>query len=229
MLLFIGAVLVGGYALFVFDPSVATGYGSRVNNIGLMQDRQNLLLAACAAAVTGAIFMVFGGRGGTKDIPPVSYGDGTALSTEKLSAIEDFRDALKHDVPSVIRTALQAGRVHPYDELPTGRGFLQYAVSEQALSCIPLLLEAGAKPDHPDSTGRTAFDFITASSSPELQSLMRPKPESIANAVASDATAKMMLRLEQLANLHADGILTAEEFDLAKARVLASAQEGRLG
>lgn len=133
----IGAALVGGYALFVFDPSVATAGGGRVNNLGLMQDRQNILIASCAAAVVGCILMVFAGRpeqGASSTANGVRPGaDGRsraaeALEPEKLLAVENFRDALKRDDAVAVRKMLNDLTVRAYHERPTGRGFLQYAV-----------------------------------------------------------------------------------------------------
>ena len=63
LLLVIG-IIVAGYFLFFFDPSVYTGFG-RVNNIGLLQDRQNGLLVGVAMAIVGAVLLAFGNRSRT--------------------------------------------------------------------------------------------------------------------------------------------------------------------
>jgi hypothetical protein len=52
---------VAAYALFIFDASVSTAIG-RLNNIGLLQDRQNLLIASCAVSIVGAILIAIGSR-----------------------------------------------------------------------------------------------------------------------------------------------------------------------
>jgi hypothetical protein len=54
VLLVIGslAFLIG----FNMDTSVDTGFGGRINNIGLMNDRQNIIILAGVLTVIGAIF-----------------------------------------------------------------------------------------------------------------------------------------------------------------------------
>jgi len=57
----VGAILLGlgiiiGLAAFNKDVSVDTPYG-RVNNMGLMDDRRNYLMAAGVCAIVGAIFI----------------------------------------------------------------------------------------------------------------------------------------------------------------------------
>lgn len=54
LFLIAAAVILGVYALQM-DVSVAVGDGSRVNNIGLMADRQNYLLVAVAMLIAGVL------------------------------------------------------------------------------------------------------------------------------------------------------------------------------
>jgi hypothetical protein len=61
VLLVIGSIvfLVG----FNMDTSVATGFGGgRVHNIGLMNDRQNIIIFAGVLAVIGAVFAALAGK-----------------------------------------------------------------------------------------------------------------------------------------------------------------------
>ena len=52
--------LVAAYALLIFDASVGSDFGSRrIMNLGLMQDRQNMLIAGCVAAIVGTLLVVF--------------------------------------------------------------------------------------------------------------------------------------------------------------------------
>lgn len=226
----VGAAIVGGYALFVFDPSVATNMGGRVNNLGLMQDRQNLLIASCAAAVIGCIMMVFSGRVGEANHSSSGHTQGSnanyrhqptsVMEVEQLKARETFSDALKNDNVIVVRQMLADGAVRAYQELPTGRGFLQFAIKTNAVKCIPLLLAAGADAKQRDSTGKTSLDFYEEASS-EVQALLVPlPPDEPRQADLEVNKAGIASQLEQLASLHAQGILTAEEFALAKVRVL---------
>jgi len=219
----VGAACFGAYALFVFDPSVPVPGGQRVNNLGLLQHRQNLLIASCVVALIGCILAVFSGSQGTPftdDVALASRRQPMDAATEKLMASEELRDAVKIDDAIAVRKVLDHRIVRPYDELPTGRGFLQYAVSMDALKCIPLLLQAGAAPDQRDSTGKTALDLAEQASTEVLALLSRrtrapltPSDQATAPAVAA--------QLEQLTSLHAQGILTSEEFMAAKGRVMA--------
>lgn len=47
---------------FNIDTTVATGYGGRVHNIGLMNDRQAIIMFAGVMAVIGAVFVGFAGK-----------------------------------------------------------------------------------------------------------------------------------------------------------------------
>ncbi|AOM40161.1 hypothetical protein [Xenorhabdus hominickii] len=59
-LLVIGILAV--FASFNMDVSVATGYGGRVNNIGLVAQRENLLLISCFVVLCGLLLAIFGGK-----------------------------------------------------------------------------------------------------------------------------------------------------------------------
>ena len=59
-LLIIG--VIAALVSFNMNVSVETGYGNRVNNIGLMSDRQNYLIASCVAILCGLIMAVFGNK-----------------------------------------------------------------------------------------------------------------------------------------------------------------------
>ena len=54
--------IVGLLASLNMDTSVATGLGGRVINIGLLNDKQNLLVVFAVVSVIGALFLVFGGK-----------------------------------------------------------------------------------------------------------------------------------------------------------------------
>ncbi|MGD1089900.1 MAG: hypothetical protein ABR955_14430 [Verrucomicrobiota bacterium] len=65
VLLLIGGLAVTGYFFFAYDTSVDTGDSSigRVNNLGLMADRQNGIIIGIGLAVIGTIMLVIGSRG----------------------------------------------------------------------------------------------------------------------------------------------------------------------
>ena len=60
VLLFIGAIAF--FVVFTMDTSVATDFGGRVHNIGLMNDGQNIIIVAGVLAVIGAIFVGFASK-----------------------------------------------------------------------------------------------------------------------------------------------------------------------
>ncbi|KER01508.1 zinc ribbon domain-containing protein [Photorhabdus temperata] len=59
-LLAIGLVWI--FIAFNMDVSVATGYGDRVNNIGLIASRQNHILLGAFISFCGLMMVIFGGR-----------------------------------------------------------------------------------------------------------------------------------------------------------------------
>lgn len=46
------------FIAFRMDTSVSTGFGSRVNNLGLMNDQRNLILLGGVALVVGVILLI---------------------------------------------------------------------------------------------------------------------------------------------------------------------------
>lgn len=62
VLLLIGGLAVTGYFFLGYDTSVESGIG-RVNNLGLMADRQNGIIIGIGLAVIGTIMLVIGSRG----------------------------------------------------------------------------------------------------------------------------------------------------------------------
>ncbi len=72
-LLLVVGVLMVWYFFFAFDPSVEVPRstfmgesigGGRVNNLGLMQDRQNGIIIGCVMSLAGLVVSMFGGRRG---------------------------------------------------------------------------------------------------------------------------------------------------------------------
>lgn len=61
ILLLLGGLVVTAFFYFGFDTSVESGVG-RVNNIGLMADRQNGILIGLGLAIVGTIMLVIGSR-----------------------------------------------------------------------------------------------------------------------------------------------------------------------
>ncbi|MEQ5741872.1 hypothetical protein [Providencia alcalifaciens] len=62
--------IIGAIASFAMDVTVATGYGGRVNNIGLMTDKQNYILISCFIILCGLLVTIFGKKSSvTKKCP----------------------------------------------------------------------------------------------------------------------------------------------------------------
>jgi hypothetical protein len=61
ILLLLAGLLVTAFFFFGFDTSVESGLG-RVNNLGLMADRQNGILIGLGLAIVGTIMLVIGSR-----------------------------------------------------------------------------------------------------------------------------------------------------------------------
>jgi hypothetical protein len=55
--------VIGLVAALGMDTSVGTSFG-RVNNLGLMAERQNYVTVACVALIVAVLMIVFGGRQG---------------------------------------------------------------------------------------------------------------------------------------------------------------------
>lgn len=62
VLLLIAGLAVAGYFFLGFDTSVESGVG-RVNNLGLMADRQNGIIVGIGLGVVGTIMLAIGSRG----------------------------------------------------------------------------------------------------------------------------------------------------------------------
>lgn len=57
ILLIFGIIFV--FSSMVMDTSVSTGYGTRVNNIGLMRDQQNYLILGSVFLLGGLLVLIF--------------------------------------------------------------------------------------------------------------------------------------------------------------------------
>ena len=72
-----------------------------------------------------------------------------------------------------------------------------------------------------DSAGKTALDF-SEQATPEVQALLKQSQVHATQHVDVESmNVGVATQLAQLASLHAQGVLTAEEFTLAKGRILA--------
>ena len=230
IIILLTGVLAAGYALFVFDPSLASDFdGRRFNNLGLMQDRQNMLIAGCVAAIIGIILIVatvLSNQNGASSrvVTPSHYPVSTRdlWTSEQTVATEEMRDAIRLDDDVRVLRLLDEGVVKAYGELTTGRGFLQYAVRSNAGRSVELLIKRGATPGHLDSTGTSAHQ-LSNDANPTVAALLVTQKPAMAVAMGPDIVkvapdvARQLTQLAELLNAH---ILTTEEFRIAKDRVL---------
>jgi hypothetical protein len=98
------ALLVG----FNFDTSVASSYGQRVNNIGLISDKQNIITLGGALLIAGALLLALSSRG------PSQASQGGGAGYRKCPNCAEFvRDEAKscrycqHALPSLVEAAEQ--------------------------------------------------------------------------------------------------------------------------
>ncbi|CAM5795688.1 SHOCT domain-containing protein [Rhizobacter fulvus] len=231
ILLVVGG-LMAAYALLIFDPSVSSGSG-RVLNIGLLQDRQNLLLAGGMACIVGVLLVLFAPSATSKaviDSGPMHAPEPRPMATD---AELEFKHALEFDDVATMERLLQR-QFSPHGRLATGRGFLQYAVLRRSKKAISLLLSKGASAEQVDDINSNAVGLAALSEDDEIKALIAAavptkevKPENVdspLNAKSRPESSRMPLyaQLERLAALRDSGALTADEFIAAKARVLAA-------
>ncbi len=125
MVLFAGIAL-GGYAMFVYDPSVATDYG-RVVNIERLDYRRNLLLVSGVAIIGGLL---------------------VALLTPKPKE-HPFREAMLVNDLSTMESMIRTGAAEVDGRTSRGWTWLREAVERCDVPQATLLMKFGADPDRP--------------------------------------------------------------------------------
>jgi hypothetical protein len=225
----LAGILLAGFAFFVFDPSIETS-GGRVNNIGLLQTQQNMLIVGCVVGAIGALLAAFGGLGNGGKVRPAGK-----VAPEDLSVRQrTFLDAIRYSKVPLAKSMLELGHVRADDKLPGDHDWLQLAVKLKARTIIPVLLEFGASPSRPDSVGKTAIKIADELGDAELSAQLRCVAEGMANVSYASAHTlgpeqsgagpssddERLTRLSKLAELRDRGALTAEEFAAEKRRLL---------
>jgi hypothetical protein len=214
------------FFLFVFDPSVSTGFG-RVNNIGKLSFQQNMLIFGCALAVVGAVLAVFAITRTAKTGSNLS-GRKSALNLADDRAL----DAIKRDDDSALLSLLGSGVTAIVDELPSGRGILQYAIVCNSTKCVKVLIDAGARATVPDSSGETPLAVSSIRPNPDIRALLNGGGSRTISASSSTVSSaevsgrrtagperSITSDLAELARLRDAGHLTEDEFVAAKARL----------
>lgn len=220
--LLIGGAIVALFALFGFDTTVSGGLGNgRVHNIGLLQDRQNLLIASCAAAVVGVLLLISGRN--TNSNPQVRPG-GAGIGMPLRAAVSgDFHGAINRGEIGIIEELLDSHKVHADGELDTGRGYLQYAVLSRDKPLIKLLLKHRASVERRDTLGNTAAELANVSIDLEVSQIIachRPAEAKASSTAAVPSSLLIADEIVKLAALRDQGLLTPEEYAKQKARLL---------
>lgn len=94
--------VIGLLAAMSMDVSVSTGSGSRVNNIGLIADRQNYTLIAGLVSLGGLLMMAFGGK---QSSAPVGLAKDTRPCPKCAELIKNAAIKCKHcgsDVEAIV-------------------------------------------------------------------------------------------------------------------------------
>ncbi len=229
--------LVAGFAVFLFDPSVESGFGGgRINNLGLMQDRQNYLIFGCALAIVGSILAVMGARQNVAGGHPApafpANGGSSPVAADAADTEDEFLAAIKREDVARMHQLLDGGGIKAYGENRHGRSWLVSAIAHDSLESTKLLLERGASATRPDSQkslpievarrgGRVELIAMVASymkpSAPKVplspQVVPRPSPPLAKPLTLPD-------QLDRLVALRESGMLTSDEFEKAKGRIL---------
>lgn len=205
---------VGAYALLVFDTSVASGVG-RINNIGLISDRQNLLIASGVGVIAGLMMILLGKE---SDPPPPFF---IALRQGDLAKMEDL---------------LKTGAADPNGVAPDGFTWLLTAVHAHAVAQSELLLRYGADPDlRTERSFPSPREYIQSTAAidasvveKELLALFdkyapgesRSRPESQRSSPELAGGDGLAVQIQKLADLRDKGVLTSAEFERAKEKLL---------
>jgi hypothetical protein len=219
-MLLIGGLLVAAYALLGYDTTVAGHDGQRIHNIGLLQDRQNLLIASCVAAIIGALLVATNkgeGRTNRASTPNSSSEPPTWSPTA-----ERFHTALTQADIATVESMLSSKEVWPDGELATGRGYLQYAVLAKNKPLIELLIKRGALPSQKDRLGQSASELAEKGTDDDVVRLVG-KPATPASPT-EERPGPLLIADEiiKLAELLDRGLLTREEFAAQKTALLAA-------
>lgn len=226
---------VAGYALFVFDASVSTAMGS-VNNMGLLQGKQNLMFAGGVMAIVGVLVALLG----PQEPATMSSKGEDAIDPRRVFAIA-VRD---NDLPR-INEMLERGDVDPNGSLgEKSESWLTLAADGPRPYVVEILLRRGADPKAVDGTGFSPLQHMInrtpepGTSERSVLDLMRnpPKVEPITRTPQvedlrargkqqddlTDGREKFAYQLIELGKMRESGLLTAREFEAAKARLLAT-------
>jgi len=222
-LLLLAGAAIGFYALMIFKIS----YGDVVN-LGLLSDRQNLLIVAGCVAVVGALFAVLGSSSAEPSDPVErAYRD-----------FKRFYAAMESGDVGVMEQMLKDGAATPNGQSKEGLCWLRLCVMADAEVACNLLISWGADVNLADGSGLSPIAYVNkymdrlGKSAPKFltifESALRSKALFASGELSQTAAAQpngtaknVPEQLAELARLHREGHLSNDQFEVAKNRVLA--------
>jgi hypothetical protein len=138
----LGGAAVALYSLFILDPSISTTHG-RIVNVGLLNQKQNLLIAGGVVAIIGVLIALLAPTHG-------------AQRPEGR-----FQRALEQGDLSTMAQMIDTGLIDPNGRDTEGSNcWLRLAARQNAIPQFGLLLQKGADPRRPDGYDRSILDFL---------------------------------------------------------------------
>lgn len=159
----------GGQTIGSGDYSVTVPV-SRVNNIGLMEDRRLILSGAGLSLLVGAIFIGFGTL--ATNAPQEHHGvSPQAMSSQQPSQLQRFLSGstISHqEVEGLAALAKQQPSITFATSRTNGNSLLHLAASYGLRNAIELLLEAGAEKRRRNGNGQRAYQLTNDTALAEL-------------------------------------------------------------
>ena len=170
-LLLLLAVVAGFYAFFVFDPSLKVGEEFIVN-LHRLSIQLNILIVSGVAAVVGSVFVALG----RSRVPSTSRTGSVQRFSPKshitITNNDRFMDAIKVNDAEKMRYLLREEVVSARGRNHYGRGWLQFAAFNGAVTACKVLLDHGASPTAADGTGQSAIGVAQARRQAEIETLL---------------------------------------------------------
>lgn len=172
--------LIGGAAAFSMDVSVEAGgerFGSgafaitipktRVNNLGLMEDRRNYMAASGLAVLAGVILFGFGSLQQTASVAsvkePVPEKSEMDLARELAIKIAAGRAPSAGDIESLVKAAAVDSSLVCLTNKVTGDSLLHFAARADLDSEARALIALGAPADRGNGNGKYPYQLSHSS------------------------------------------------------------------